>query len=250
METAALVSAIAGFVAASAYLFVGWRLSRRQVSPEVRFPAVQFVLFWGALAGLTALGGLESLVAAFSTPSLPVALTFANVNLLLACAALWGLVGYLVYLYTGRSFTVPLAALYGALYVLATYYLTASVPDGVTVTAGTVAVHYQQSLTNGPVIAALVILIIVPELLGAFAYFTLVFRTQDRTTRYRITLVSWGLIGWFVLGLASGSVFGGGLLGHVLGQILGVLAAGVVLLAYYPPRYVRDRLGVAAVDPH
>jgi hypothetical protein len=150
MDSTALASAIAAWVGSALYLFVGWRISRRSVSPESRFAASQFTLFWVALAGATAVGGLLSFVAAFTSPSLALAVSASDLNILLISAVLWGLVGYLVYLYTGRGFVVPLSVLYGSLYVLLLYYLTASQPTAVAVTAGTVGVTYAAPV-NGPV---------------------------------------------------------------------------------------------------
>ncbi|MCI4321851.1 MAG: hypothetical protein L3K18_08535 [Thermoplasmata archaeon] len=248
MDNTALGAGIASLVGAALYLFVGWRISRRAVSPESRFAASQFTLFWIALSGATAIGGLLSLVAAFTTPALALAVTITDLNILLACALLWGLVGYLVYLYTGRGFVVPLAVLYGTLYVLLLYYLTAGDATSVVVTAGTVGVTYTTPV-GGPILGVLAILLIVPEFLASFAYFTLVFRTKDRTIRYRVALVSWSLIAWFSIGSANiGAALGGGLAAEVFGRSIGDIAALVILLAYYPPMAIRNRLGVAPIQ--
>ena len=248
MDNMALGDGISALVGAALYLFVGWRISRRPVSPQSRFAAAQFTLFWVALSGATAIGGMLSLVAAFTTPTLALAITVTDLNILLACALLWGLVGYLVYLYTGRGFVVPLAVLYGTLYILLLYYLTAGDPTAVLVTAGTVGVSYATPV-GGPILGILVILLIVPEFLASIAYFTLVWRTKDRTIRYRVTLVSWSLIAWFSIGSANiGAALGGGLAAEVFGHSIGDIAALVILVAYYPPMAIRTRLGVAPIE--
>jgi hypothetical protein len=248
MDSMALGAAVAAGVGASLYLFVGWRISRRKVSPESRFAAAQFTLFWVALSVATAIGGLLSLLAAFTAPPLALVVTVTDLNILLASAFLWGLVGYLVYLYTGRGFVVPLSAMYGTLYVLLLYYLTAGEPTSVVITAGTVGVTYSTPV-NGPILAVLVVLLIAPEFLASLAYFTLVFRTKDPTIRYRVTLVSWSLVAWFSLGsLDIGGALGGGLAAEVFGRLVGDLPAVVILAAYYPPMAIQRRLGVAPIQ--
>jgi hypothetical protein len=248
MDSTALAAGIGSGIGAVLYLFVGWRISRRTVSPESRFAATQFTLFWVLLAATTAVGGILSFDAAFSRPSLALAITVVDLNILLACAALWGLVGYLVYLYTGRGFLVPLSVLYGTLYVLLLYYLTASQPTAAIVTAGTVGVSYAAPV-SGPALAILAILLIAPEFLASFAYFTLAFRTSDRTVRYRVTLVSWGLIAWFSVGsLNLGAALGGSPVAQLVGHLIDELPALVILLAYYPPKAFQTRLGVTPIQ--
>ncbi|MGC2289003.1 MAG: hypothetical protein WA688_04010 [Thermoplasmata archaeon] len=248
MNNASLVVAFADFVAVGIYLFLGWRFSQRPVSPESRLPVLQFSLFWLGLALVTFIGGIESAVAAFVTPSLPLVVTLYYVEILLLCAVLWGLVGYLVHLYTGRSFLAPLTALYALLYVLLVYFITASGPDAVTVTLGAVGVRYATPV-GGPILGLLVLILIVPEFLGAFLYFTLFFRTQDRTARYRIALVSWGLVAFFGVGsVGVATRLGGGLGAVTLGAVLGIVPALVILVAYYPPRLVRERLRVTGIE--
>ncbi|HKV90830.1 MAG TPA: hypothetical protein VJQ43_06535 [Thermoplasmata archaeon] len=250
MDNTALVTAIATLVAAGMYLYVGWRLFQRPVSPESRLPAAQFSLFWAALGVGTIATAVESLVAAFQTPSLALVITVTDINILLICALLWGLVSYLAYLYTGRRVALPLAVVYGILYVLLLYIITASQPDMVTVNSGVVGVHYA-TFVNGPILAVLLILLILPEFIASFAYFTLVFRTKDPTIRYRVTLVSWSLIAWFGLSFLNiGARLGGGLGAQIVGQGIGVIIAVVVLLAFFPTAGIRSRFGVSAVAAH
>jgi hypothetical protein len=248
MDDAALVSGIAAFVGVALYLYVGLRLSKRQVPPEMRLPARQFTIFWLGLGVVTAIGGAESLVAALQVPPLALVEALLYLNLLLVCVVLWGLVGYLLFLFTGRKFALPLSILYAALGVLLVYFIAASGPNSVTVVQGMVALGYASQI-QGPILGILIVLLIGPEFLGAILYFTLFFRTRDPTVRYRVTLVSWSLIAWFGLGLLNvGSLLGGGLAAQVVSHSLGIFAAIVILLAYYPPQYIRSRFRVSGID--
>ncbi|HEY6238459.1 MAG TPA: hypothetical protein VIZ68_04665, partial [Thermoplasmata archaeon] len=202
MDNEALISAIAGLIAVVVYLYLGWRLSRRRVSHETRLPAAQFVLFWLALALVSGIGALESLTAAFQVPSLALVVTFLYVEILLLCVLLWALVSYLVYLFTGRGYTVPISLLYGTLYVLLVYFITLSEPTNVTVTFGVVSTGFANQV-SGPILSLLLLVLLAPEFVGAILYLTLYFRTRDPTVRYRVTLVSLSLIAWFGLGFVN-----------------------------------------------
>jgi hypothetical protein len=242
------VLAAADIVAAAIYLFLGWRFSHRRVSPENRLPVLQFSLFWLGLAVVTLIEGIESGVAAFLIPSLALVVTLYYIEILVLCIVLWGLVGYLIHLYTGRAYLVPLSGMYVLLYVLLVYFITASGPSAVTVAQGAVGLRYATQV-GGPILGVLVLILVIPELLGSILYFTLFFRTQDRTARYRIALVSWGLLAFFGLDfIGVGARLGGGTAAVAVGAVLGIIPALVIWIAYYPPRAVRDRLGVSGMD--
>lgn len=248
MNVASLVLALVDFVAVAIYAFLGWRFSQRQVSAENRLPMIQFSLFWFGLALVTFIGAIESAAAAYATPALSLVVSLYYLEILALCATLWGLIGYLVHLYSGRAYLGPLTVMYGLLYVLLVYFVTASSPDGVTVTLGAVGLRYA-TLVGGPILAVLVLILIVPEFLCAFLYFTLFFRTDDPTSRYRIALVSWGLLAFFGLDVVNlAARLGGSTLAVGLGAALGLLPVLVILAAYYPPRAVRERYGVKGFD--
>jgi hypothetical protein len=244
----ALVLGLADFVVVGIYAFIGRRFAQRKVSPENRLPIIQFSTFWLGLAVVTLIAGIESIVAAFSTLSLPLVLSLYYFEILALCIVLWGLIGYLVRLYTGRSYLLPITGLYALLFVLLVYFITASGPTSVTVTLGSVGVRYATPV-GGPILAILALILVVPEFLCAILYFTLFFRTDDRTARYRITLVSWGLLAFFGLDFAGISTKLGGSVGAIaLGALLGIVPVLVIFMAYYPPRLIRDRLGVTAIQ--
>lgn len=237
--------AVGDFVAVAIYLFLSAQFARRSVRPESRLPLLQFSLFWLALGLVTLIGGAESAVAAFTTPSLALVLSMYYLEILLLCAALWGLLGYLLHLYFGRSFLAPLTASYALLYVLLLYFITASSADRVTVMLGSVGLGYATAV-GGPLLGLLGLFLLGPEFVGAFLYFTLFFRTRDRTARFRIALVSWGLLAFFGVGALDLAVrLGGGPAAVALGSAVNLVPSLVILLAYFPPRVIRERLGVA-----
>jgi hypothetical protein len=240
----ALAAGLSSFLGVVVYLYIAGRLAQRKVSAEGRVPAMQFVLFWVALGGSAILSGVLSLDAVFQTPSLALVVTFLYLEVLVVCAALWGLLCYLAYLYTGRPWIVPLSILYAVEYGLLVFYVTAGRPDGVSVSLGSVSPTYGVAVT-GALEAAPILILVFPEFIGALLYFRLYFRSHDRTVRYRIGLVSGGLIAYFLFDFFDlGPLVLGGLAGVVLGRLLILLAAVIVLLAYFPPQAIRTRLGV------
>lgn len=246
-----LAAALFAFVAAAVYAYVGDRLRRRRVSEEARLAAQLFSLWWLALAGATAITGLTHLAGALGNTDLALHVTLTSVNLLLICAALWGLLYYLVYLFTGRKgAVVPLSVFYAAYYVSLVYYVTSSHPAAVELRRWQAALVYEQPLA-GPLFTALVLLLVVPQIVGALAYFTLFFRVRDRTQRYRIGVVSWSIVLWFGSALvAAAAGLGQNDAWQVASRAIGLGAALAILMAYEPPGFLKRRLGVASItDP-
>jgi hypothetical protein len=94
----------------------------------------------------------------------------------------------------------------------------------------------------------LIVFLFASQIAGGFAYFTLYFRMSEPTQKYRILLVSWSIISWFVtpfIGIA------GGLTDYdwwqVVSRLIGLVAALTVLLAYWPPGWVQQRYGVVSL---
>lgn len=244
----ALVVGLFTAVVTGIYLFMGLRLAYRPVAPALRLPSSQFALFWLSLAAISSITAGLSLEATFASPSDALVVKMVHLEILLVCAALWGLLGFLTYLFTGKNYLVPWSIFYAAFYVVLSFLITASRPSIVVITNGVVSVQYTVAFA-GPLLDALLVGLLAPVFAGAFLYFSLVLRTTDRTVRFRITLTSWSLIAW--LGLAfldPGQALGSGLLGAILSQSLGAIAALVILLAYYPPRWVCTRFGVHGID--
>jgi len=194
-----LFSALFALAAASIYSYVGWRLSKRVISSsEGRLAWGSFTVWWYGLAATTLIGGFLSLFSALGLTSLPLFVTAAYINILAACIALWGLLYYLIYLFTGnRRSLPPLAVFYIIYYVLLVYYTTASIPDSVEVGRWDTTLIYRAPLT-GPFFVLLAVLLLLPQIIGSIAYFTLYFRVTDVTQKYRILLVSGSIIVWFL----------------------------------------------------
>lgn len=251
-QTTLAIATAASILTSLLYVYVGRVVRLRTVSPEARLANGMFVLWWhslGALGFLGAIlmviymaGGLEGRIWLYQAY-----VTFA---ILVIFLALWGLQFYLLYLYTGsRRWFMPLAAFYAILFLLTETLIEYNgAPETITDNGWQLealpTAEFGQAFN-----LAFMLLILGPSLVTAIAYARLYRKTEDRTHRYRIALVTGAIIVWFGSS-AVGSVLdvNNGLAWQLISRLIGVLGAVVILMAYKPPRWVRERYGVHGVD--
>ena len=244
-----LFSTLFALVSAGIYGYVGWRLGKRVISSsEGRLAWWSFTVWWYGLAVTTLIGGFQNLFSALGLTSLSLFVTAAYINILAACIALFGLLYYLIYLFTGNRRSLPtLAILYIIYYVLLVYYTTASIPDSVKVGRWGTTLIYRAPLT-GPFFVILAVLLLLPQIIGSIAYFTLYFRVTDVTQKYRILLVSGSIIVWFV---SSYAALAGGFAQQdwwqLASRLIGLAAPLTILMAYLPPRWLKQRYGIISL---
>lgn len=241
----------AGIVLATAalYAYVGVVTWRRRVGGEAQLASDLFATWWFALAATTAAGVLTRLMGWAGVKDLALYLTVSQVTLFGLCVALWGLLYYLLYLFSGRrQLIVPVSLFYVGFYAWLVYLTVARRPIGVTVDEWKVSLTYASQYSSA-VLATFVLLLILPPLLGAAAYARLFFRVRDRTQRYRIGLVSSTIVAWFgttlvVWFLDASQSFAW----QVTSRLIGLGAAYLIYAAYRPPGWVRARWGIRRVD--
>jgi hypothetical protein len=250
IQSTLLFSALFALAAAGIYAYVGWRLSKRVVpSSDARLAWVSFTVWWYGLAIVTLLGGLQNLFGALGLTDLPLFITATYLNIQITCIALLGLLYYLIYLYTGnRNSLVPLTIFYIVFYILLLYFINASSPNGISVERWSAGIAYG-STPVGTFIFLLIVFLILPPVIGGFAYFMLFFRVTEVTQKYRIFLVSWSIILWF---LSPVLAMVGGLSQQdwweLASRLIGLAAAGTILMAYLPPRWLKQRYGINSLS--
>lgn len=250
LQPTLLFSAILAATSASIYAYVGWRLSKRVISSsEARLAWGSFTVWWYGLAATTLIGGFLSLFGALGVTSLPLFVTAAYINILISCLALWGLLYYLVYLFTGnKRGLVPLAIFYMIYYILVVYYITAGMPHNVNVGRWETSLVYRAPPT-GPFVAIVLAMLLLPEIIGGLAYFSLYFRVKEVTQKYRVLLVSLSIIVWFLSPLIS---LAGGLAQQdwwqFASRFIGLAPALTILMAYFPPRWLIQRYGIISLS--
>jgi hypothetical protein len=244
-----LFGAILAFLCAGIYFYVGRVLGRRrQTSSGASMAWLMFVTWWYALALATLSGGVLSLFGAVGIIGLPLFTTITIINLLTTCVALMGLMFYLLYLYTGKTSTIwAVGIFYFFYYGLLVYFVEASDPVGVTINRWNTSLQYQ-NVIRGPLYIIAFLLLVFPQIFGSLAYFMLFFRVNAKTQKYRILLVSWSIIIWFL------SSFLAGISGlstqdwwQIVSRLIGLGAALTILFAYQPPSWIKRRFGVAAI---
>lgn len=250
IQSTLILSAVFAMVAASIYAFIGWRLSKRVISASESRVAWQFfTLWWYGLAATTLIGGLLNLLGALGLTDLAFFVTANYVSLQSSCLALLGLFYYLIFLFTGNSqWLKPLVVLYTIFYILIIYIVTASHPVGVTLEPWNTLLDYEVPPT-GPFVVILLVLLFASQLLGGFAYFTLYFQVPDVTQKYRILLVSWSIIIWFLrpfVGIAIGLEEQDWW--QLASQFIGLAAGLTVLMAYLPPLWLKQRYGILSLS--
>lgn len=237
-------------VAALMFSIVGRAVAQRRVSEEARTASTLFAVWWYGLAGVTALGAVNSIVAALGVRNLAFYVSGTMISLLALCVILFALLYYLLFLFTGRRGLLgPLALGYTLYFAFLVWYVIQREPQGILVHRWNVEIDYANEVTN-PVTQLLVALLILPVLAGALAYFTLYFRTRDREQRYRIAMVSWSIIVWFG---SAGAVAESHLAQvdwwQVASRVIGVLAATATLMAYRPPAWIKAKFAPATSEP-
>ena len=245
-----LFSALFAMLTAGIYGYVGWRLGQRVISSaEDRLAWGSFTVWWYGLAATTLIGGFLRFFGAVGLTSLPLFVTATYINILLTCLALWGLFYYLIYLFTGsRRSLAPSALFYLIFYTLLVYYITASIPDNVSIGRWDTSLIYRTPPT-GPFLVIILAMLLLPQIIGGLAYFSLYFRIAEITQKYRVLLVSLSIIVWFMsplLGLAGGVAQQDWW--QFVSRCIGLVAALTILLAYLPPRWLKQRYGVLSLS--
>jgi hypothetical protein len=249
LQPTLLISAIFAIASAGIYFYVGNRLARRRIaSAEARLAWTLFVVWWYALAATTLAGGVLNLLGVFAVTDLALFVTFTYVNLLAICVGLYGLLYYLLYLFTGNQrLLTPLTLFYIGYCILLVYFITYRNPIGLQIGRWSTTLQYERPLT-GPLFVLVLVLLVFPQIIGSLAYFSFFFRVQDPTQKYRVALVSWSIIIWFgsallasIAGLSQQEWW------QIVSRLIGLGAALAILLAYEPVRWIKQRLGVASI---
>jgi hypothetical protein len=233
----AAATVVVSFGVAAVFLYVGYRIAQRPVSPAARLASYQLAFWWAGVGVSVALSGIELLLAALNAFPFALALTTYLVQILLDCAFLWALVGFLLYVYTGKYRLAPLTAFYLWFYVTVLYYFFSQDPYAIHFVADQAIFLY--SGTTVPALELAVILgLLGPELIGAVLYLSLLRRTRVPAQRYRITLVGGGILLWLALDLFVPVSTPAWLLART---ILQLIPGFMSLIAFDPPEWARRR---------
>jgi hypothetical protein len=245
------------FQAVGAMLFgyVGYRISQRTVSGAARSAQRGFVVWWYGLAALNVLTIAFTLAGQATTLSTGALLTQLYLLIGLICVISYGLLSYLLYLYTGgRRIRLGLAVFYVVFFAFLVWLIQDMQPVAEIAEDGTSSLGYLNERPRGdPLLLAASLLLVGPLFAGGIAYGLLYFRVQGRSQKYRVAMVAGAFIFWFGSSITSTIVLN--LAGiedtpiwwTLTSQLIGLAAAIMVLMAFQPPAWLRQRFGVQPV---
>lgn len=242
----ALLQAAVQFGSGLLYLWVARVVLNRRFAGDAKRANGLFALWWVGLGATfivaSAYGAIPRLL---GFRDIALATTLLNALLILLVVAVWALVSYLAYLYSGKAPPfAPITAFYIALGVGLLYAVAWLNPSGFD---GDGRVVFERQQLAGAPGMALGLLFSLPVVIAALAYGSLFFRVRDVAARYRIGLVAGAFLvqfGWSAVSsaLQLSRRYPNSLTLALVSNGLGVAAALAILLAFRPPRLVRDRL--------
>lgn len=240
------------------YSFIGLRLGQKSFPDHEDQRAWNaFRTWWVGMGTNSAINALSVLAFSLGIDYLPLFLVFSITATLAAAAALWGLLTYLLYVYTGKN----RSRLVGSFYIAFALFLFASIylfsPIGVNMGDFQVAIQYNTPPQGVPALiyaVAFILLLGLPPVIASIGMFMLFRRIKENSAKYRAGLVSLGIFMLFGLSyIVPLLLFPFGLRTGELAwwpitiRIIGIAALALIYFAYFPPAVVRQRLQVKTV---
>jgi hypothetical protein len=247
-------------VSAMLYAFIGMRLSQKTFPDTDSARAWNgFRIWWYGMAVNSAINFLSVLLFAMGITDLTVHLILKVANIIVPSLALWGLLSYLLYVFTGSQRSNLVLTIFYVLFAVALMYGTFALqPTGVRMDEwNTGLVNAVDVATLGPgaglvIFLSFILAIALPPFLAAIALFTLFFRLKERSQKYRSVMVPAGIM--ILFGISTilplllwpfGIQVGQLSWWPVTIRILGVLGLVVIYWGYYPPTFIQRSLQVA-----
>jgi hypothetical protein len=230
------------------FFIAGHLGSRKLTDEDDRWAWTAFRVWWWGLGATTLISLLNAVLPVFGMSNLAVYVALAQLNILVICVALWGLLFYLVYLYTGkRNLAVPIAIFYLIVFVFLVAYVFTLQPVGFAVEDGRAVVQYANEVSPAYTLA-LTLILLLPQLLASLGYFSFFFRVRERAQKYRVLLVSISVFVWFGSPLLASLLSLSNLSWWPLAsRLITLLAAIAIYWAYYPPQFIQSRLRVQSI---
>lgn len=230
-------SAALALLSTAVFTYAARAVLSRDADSSSRPAIVAFATWWIALSVATLSQCFIRVAGATGLATVPIVQTQLHVVALSVCVSVAALVYYFVFLRWGRSSLWPIVTIYAVVYVYYLYLLSSAAPVGVRVGSWRVELEQAAGATSAGRMLPL-LLLVAPPIVGALLYWPLVSRAKDAGVRYRGRLIAVAIVAWFggTVGLAF---VADETLRAVLSQAAGVMAAGVTLFAYRPPRLLR-----------
>lgn len=235
------------------YGAVAWAVARRTVGATAERANQAFITWWATLAVVSFAGIASTIIGKLGGWTLAGLLTYTQIVLLAISLALMGLMYYFVYLFTGKQWATNLVVVfYIGFAAMLLYWINVGHPIGLEEGPnGATQIEYENDLSESTFGSVLGILLLLPLVLGALAYSTLWFRVDDRTQRFRIITVGGSIFIWLLisLGASIGNVDANEQTWWLItSRVIAITATLANFIAFKPPRWLQDRLGLRPVD--
>lgn len=203
METILAVAGASTMLVALTYGYVGLRLAGQATGTSATARALAFFALWWLATSLNqAMGSTLYVAAAFGYTSVDIQLTYVFVQRLLLALSLVGLMYYLLYLQTGRSYLLPLIVVYALYYVTQMYVISAGGAIAVESFAWRTDLVYATPVSPAWDLASL--LVVLPPVIAALATLRVYRRVGTPIRRFRVAMIGIGFVVWWVLAIAAG----------------------------------------------
>jgi hypothetical protein len=190
---------------AGVFLLVARAVRSRPVSQESQRARTAFVTWWAILAGVSVAGLVLALPGATTDLTLYLVLLVGLLGLL--CVGLWGLLFYLLYLFTSRrDLAIPLALGYVLYFVFLAAVILNAHPTGFEQTETGKQLVYEHPIKESPLYWPVVLLLTGPPLAAAVGYLSLYWKVDQQVQKRRILMVSGSIIVWFGSSLVGTSL--------------------------------------------
>lgn len=209
--------------------FVAARMVLRRLPADRGLSTEAFALFWFGVGVVNLLQAGLAAVALARDPGVVLATAVWNTRIVLALTSFAGLVYYLSYVYTGRTWArAPIILFYAMTFLLMETWMGLADPVAAATTGWRVDLTFANEART-LLYAVVVLCFFVPPLAAAIAYGLTLRFVRDPAARRRARLMTIGLAIYFA-GLTAGYLASWSWWGLVE-NLLGIAAAGVAILA-------------------
>lgn len=201
MRVSLLIGGLAMLVVSLTYMYVGTRLARRASASDAGRAMGSFAGWWMLLGANQLVSAGLRIAAAWGIADVDAHVALAVLQRLLLALSLAGLMHYLLYLHTGRSYLAAMLLAYSGYFVLAVYSLLASAPVGVEVHTWRTEFAFSNRLPGAWQLLTLVVTL--PPALGSLLLVRALPGAQG-LHRLRVLMLSLGFSTWWVLAIVAG----------------------------------------------
>jgi hypothetical protein len=226
------LSVLLSLASSAVFLLVAKTVWDRPVSQESERARNAFVIWW-AILGFITLAGLILQLPSFPA-SVAAYLAVTIVLIALLCVGLWGLLFYLIFLFTNRrDVALPLAMGYVLYFAFLVAFILANNPTSIKQTELGPQLEYANEIDSGPIYWAVILLLILPPIAAAAGYLSLYWKVDQQVQKRRILLVSVSILVWFGSSLVgTGAGAGESVTWSIVSRLISLAAAITIYYAY------------------